>query len=364
MKRTQSASNVLFKKTSLPERVADTLRDLIGKGIWKDYLPTERSLSLKVEASRPTVRKALHILADTGLVKITAGHPTKIIRYAVKKRVSVERRHVVMLTSRSSEGQGYWRIMFIDELQLRLNAHGYSFEVITDHRLPRRRINSFLKELVQHREANFWVLSSVGLAVQSWFQDQRISSVVDGSTFPQITLPSADFDHLAIGRHAGGVLLGLGHRRIALVSLCGDTAGEQAMERGCLKALEKHPHASLIAVIHTGEVNVIRSRLKSLLASKERPTAIIVGRSTDFIVVMSSLLEWGFRIPNDISLIAEHPDAFMDRLTPPPARYAMDPIKQARAAFRLLENPSFGRGRIRQIPEFSSGGSLASPPSL
>lgn len=364
MRKTEKTPNVLFQKKLLSDRIADTLRASILKGIWKNYLPTERSLCSKVEATRPMVRKALHVLAEEGLIKVTPGHPAQILASALEKRVPIKRKHVVMLIQRSVELFGNSQTIFVDEIRSRLSAAGYSFEVVVDRRLPQKRVAHFLKELTLRHEADHWILSSVPLAVQEWFQKEGFAAVIDGSSFPQITLPSADFDHRAIGRHAAGVLLGLGHRRIGIFFRSWETAGDRAMEAGFREAFRSHPDASPEIILCSDEVSTIRARLKSLLARKDRPTALVVSNAMDFIVIMTSLLEWGLRIPNDMSLIVQHPDTFLDRLTPLPARYAIDTVKLAQAVCRLVENPGYGGGRIRRIPPFLPGGSLAVPPVL
>jgi len=362
MKTNERTEDVLFRKSSLAERLADTLRGMILAGEWERCVPTERVLSIRTGASRPVIRKAMHGLARDGLVRITPGHPTKVVASTRKSAYSRSGKRVVMLTRLSDEGGGDWQTHFMKELRSRLKARGILFEVVADRRLPRMRVSGFLRDLVQQHAADCWILSSVPLAVQVWFQKEGVPAVIDGSSFPQIALPSADFDHCAIGRHAAGTLLGLGHRNIAIFFRSWETAGDRAMEAGFKDAMAGHRDANLMTIFHSDDVGAIRARLKALLARPDRPTAIVVSSPMIFLVIMTALLEWGYKIPDHISLIAQNPDTFMNWLTPTPARYEVSAIKQAHAVCRLVENPSFGRGHVRQIPPFFPGKTLAVPP--
>ena len=63
------------KKLSQYERLAGTLRDRIAAGVYarEDKLPSEMELMDESGLSRSTVRHALKVLVDEGLVRPSAG---------------------------------------------------------------------------------------------------------------------------------------------------------------------------------------------------------------------------------------------------------------------------------------------------
>ena len=55
-----------------------TLRESLLGGRWSDTLPPERELAAQLRVSRFTLRNALHVLEEEGLVIIAQGKPTRI----------------------------------------------------------------------------------------------------------------------------------------------------------------------------------------------------------------------------------------------------------------------------------------------
>jgi DNA-binding LacI/PurR family transcriptional regulator len=58
-----------------------------------------------------------------------------------------------------------------------------------------------------------------------------------------LNLPFRDLDHRAICRHAAGILLGLGHRKLALVMQKSRRAGDLESEAGFLEGVKQSSHA-------------------------------------------------------------------------------------------------------------------------
>lgn len=64
--------------TSVSGRVYEHLRDAILAGAYGDQLPSERSLSEELGASRHAVREALKRLQQSGLIRISHGGATRV----------------------------------------------------------------------------------------------------------------------------------------------------------------------------------------------------------------------------------------------------------------------------------------------
>lgn len=57
-----------IKRISLPEQIAAHLRDGVRRGRWSDQLPGEKQLAAELDVSRHTVRRALLLLENEGVL--------------------------------------------------------------------------------------------------------------------------------------------------------------------------------------------------------------------------------------------------------------------------------------------------------
>lgn len=69
-----------IRRLSLREQIASSLADLIAAGLLRegDELPSERELAATLEVSRDSVRGALQLLAERGILDIGHGTRTKV----------------------------------------------------------------------------------------------------------------------------------------------------------------------------------------------------------------------------------------------------------------------------------------------
>jgi DNA-binding transcriptional regulator YhcF (GntR family) len=358
LKKPAPPGSAPFAKRLLADQIADNLRQAMARGIWEHQLPTERALSEQMGVSRPVLREALHRLRDEGWLQIGAGHAARILPHRTDP-VREEGRRIVFLLARPLIHVDREALLTLDELRKRLYLKGWRFEVAMDQRLRRRHPAPILDALVRHYEAGHWILSSVTREVQAWFQSSSLSAVVLGDTFPGIHLPSVDADHRVIARHAVGFFLGRGHRSIACFNRREAAAGDLAMEAGFLEAFQGAENSEHSVIRHSGEVAEIRLRLKRLLKSNRCPTALLVSHALDTLTILTSLLQWGIKVPEDVSLISRQSAVFFSRLAPSPAYYDLDSVKLAARLLRLIERPTSSGGKIRLLPPLVKGETLA-----
>ena len=156
---------------------------------------------------------------------------------------------------------------------------------------------------------------------------------VDPHTGPQ-TLPTVDSDNLRGGQLATNHLLGLGHRRIAMLTGRADLLSAQLREQGYQAALasagvtiDKH----LIAV---GAYDAAGAR--RLLARRTPPTAIFASNDVSAIATIEVARKVGLRVPEDLSVIGfdNIPESALCR---PPLTTVQQPITtMGRRAVELL----------------------------
>lgn len=361
MTKPSPSADALFARRSLVEQIADDLRTSIQRGTWKHYLPPERALCRLIDASRPITRKAIHLLRDEGLLRITRGHPTEIVRNSVR-RSPQQRKRVAMLAGVPLHALGQWHLMVIDEIRKELNNRDCHFEYVADLRLRRKHPDNVLRTLIGQYDASHWILYSMPSAVQTWFQEKRLHATLMGHAFPGISFSSVDEDTRALTRHAMGVLLGLGHRRICFLSKLAGAAGDAAAELGFAEAVRGRPDADCRIERHSGEVDQIRSRLRRIFSSDRKPTGLVVSNAMDTLVVLTWLMGAGIRMPRDVSLISLETQSFLDRITPSVARYEGDPLDFSRHICRLVTRTGTKCMAVRLIPGFQRNATIDAPP--
>src|SRR5690606_23622818 len=143
-------------------------------------------------------------------------------------------------------------------------------------------------------------------AIQRWFVRNEAKCVVAGSVHAGLALPYRDLDHRAMCRHAAGVLLGLGHRKLALVIAKSQLAGDLASEAGFVEGVRKSPHATAEAVVtrHDGSVVGIGHTLRRLREQTPPVTGLLVANAYHYLGVVSRLAQMGHRVPDDVSVIS------------------------------------------------------------
>ncbi len=351
-----------FKRTTLVDQITEGLRDSIRAGLWAMQLPAERVLCKSFDVSRPILRRALHALQDEGLLRITRGHPAKIIGGFSGTAARSQEKRVVLLFGENPDSVSSWPLIVIDEMRKEFHRHGFHFELVVELRLGGRGSGAVLEKLVRQAQADYWILAKASAAVQRWFQDRKLKLVMMGNTFPQITFSFVNDDLRAVTRHAAGVFLGLGHRDIVYMMRNLGSAGEAAEEAGFVEAFQGIGSAAAThrVVKHSGQVDQIRSRLQRMFTQRPHPTAILISHAMDTLVAMSWFLEKGIRIPTEVSLISFQWESFLDRLRPLPAWYYTDPREHARKICRLVTHPTSKQGPANlTVPTFFKNNTVA-----
>lgn len=160
-------------------------------------------------------------------------------------------------------------------------------------------------------------------------------------------------------------LIGLGHRRIALIN--GIPNVLPAMERAAAAqaAAAAHPDVTIEVVSGAFSAEHGEEATRALVASPERPTAIVAGSNQILVGVFTALRASGLHAPTDLSLVTCDPVPLAEFMTP-----ALDTIWRDRqqlgavAAGLMLEGLQGASPREVVLPtEYRAGGCVAAPPA-
>jgi DNA-binding LacI/PurR family transcriptional regulator len=358
----------LPQRQSLASQTADILREGIGKGIWRDKLPGERALCEKYQISRNTLRTALAQLQRDRLIKPVHGSGNRILAKPQKQAGRLQSHDVGLLSPEPLERLRPAQTLWIDELRAMLSERDCRLHVFHGRQYFRSNPGPALERLIAENPHGCWILTLSNATIQRWFARNGVRCVVAGSVHAGLDLPYRDLDHRAMCRHAAGVLLGLGHRKLALVIAKSQLAGDLESEAGFTEGVKKSSHDGAEAFIcrHDGSVDGIGRSLRWLMEQAPAPTALLVVNPFHYLTVTSRLTQMGRSIPRDISVISRDEDSFLSFLLPQPARYVTSPHPFAKSLLRpvleLLEGHVLSDKFSRIIPKFIKGESLAAPP--
>ena len=167
---------------------------------------------------------------------------------------------------------------------------------------------------------------------------------VDPHTGP-IDLPTVDSDNLRGARLATEHLLGLGHRRIAMLTGREDLQSAQLRERGYREAMAAAGVAVDDDLVRVGayDPEISKESARELLAGPDRPTAVFAANDLSAIATIEVAAELGLRVPDDVSVVGfdDIPEAV---LCAPPLTTVQQPIREmGRRAISLLIDLVQGR---------------------
>ena len=357
------------RRQSLVSQTAAILRDEIKRGAWKQWLPGERVLCETLQVSRNTLRAALAQLKRDSVIRSDHGTGNRILLRATRRSRALKSHDVGLISPDALERIRPSQTLWIDELRAMLSERGCRLHVFHGPQYYRTNPAAALDKLLKQHPHGCWILFMSNEAIQRWFEKIGTPCIVAGSVHAGINLPYRDLDHRAMCRHAAGVLLGQGHRKIALMIRKSRLAGDLESEAGFLEGVKASARDDAEALVsyHDGSVAGICQALRRLMDLKPAPTALLVANAYHYLTVIGRLSQLGLRVPRDVSLISRDEDPFLSFLVPPPARYMTNPHLMAKSLLRpILEHLEDGvvtQQANRIMPEFIRGETITAPAS-
>lgn len=350
---------------SLIEHTASVIRERLRKGEFGESLPGELALASELQVGRNTIRAALSVLEAEGLLERSPGSRRKVC-HSLSGSGTSDQKAAVLLTPEPIHQLSAFTLLWLDELRRRLDAVGCRFQVRVEPAAYRRSPEASLAALVGKASTTTWILHHSTLKMQRWFADQKVRSVVAGSSLLPLGLPCVDTDFRATARHAAGRFRALGHRRLALLAPFKPLAGDEASVAGFLDGAGD---AEVMILRHDQSSSGIISALRPILKLRKPPTALWVMRATHAATALTFLLGSGISVPSRMSLICGDYEPFMDHLFPQPACYRRSPELFARSLAQMISRQNLcdkqGRSHERLLmPDFKSYSTLAAAPVL
>ncbi len=345
-----------FHPRTAAEQAANALREALQVGHLPDPLPGEHVLAAHFGLSRPTVRRALSLLAQEGWLTLRKGSRTRL-RQPHAPRPTGQRAVCALVavpTHPHSENP------VLAELRRALGPE-VAWEVLSDARLASPRPQRRVAALVAARPGVCWVLAGSTPELQAWFARSGVPTLVLGSGTEPGVLPSVDLDYRAVGWHAAGQLLRAGCRRIILAQPPRLLPGDEATHAG-LAAYLAHRGEPPPMVLRWPSATAGCATLDRALQSGGKPGFLSL-RPLLTLTLLTHLLRRGIRLPQEAALISRDSEPFLQAALPSPARYESTPEARVRRAARILHALAAGTLRppwpeVRLMPGFTPGQTL------
>jgi DNA-binding LacI/PurR family transcriptional regulator len=350
---------------SLAERATVVLRKRIGEGRYGDTLPGEPRLSAELMIARGTLRKALGALTREGWISPgVAGTPRRItLASGASRRRGV--RTVGVLTPQPFDILSAATQHFLRDLAALTAGEGITF--VHHHSAATRqdRPGRLLKALLAEHPADLWLIYEASIPVARFFRDSGTPAIVCGGPTVNEGLSTCGFDGLAALRHAIGVFSRAGHTRIIAPTRYPRPRREQVFhEEFAKRGLAFDPKTHMPC--WNSVPDLLHDLLCSRLSAPDRPTAWIVNGLEGLVVVFSTCLELGLRIPNDISLLTIGSDPMLSCFRPAISHYSTPHRALALAMAKMIRShlqspPPEPVTKLLQT-EFVAGGSVGPAP--
>lgn len=351
-------------RRSLVGEVAAVLRVGMTSGRWGGWLPGERALAAELGVSRGTLRWALEALRVEGVVEPVRGEGWRARGKRTRASSSSRPRAVRLILPAGIQDLRPTLALWIEALHGMLTPAGVKMTVHEGRQWYGAGAAGALDRLLAAHPGSCWLPVMSTPTMQRWFAARGVPCLVAGTCHQGVSLPSVDLDHEGIGRHAAGMFLAHGHRRIAVVASDERRAGDAALCAAFVDAVARSAHegASAQVIEHVCDPRALGRTLRRVMRSAAAPTGLFVLSSLFYATVHSCLLHEGGVVPGKASLICRDDDDFLRYLAPEPARYLSSPKVYAKRVMQrlhgLLERGGLPARRTLVLPEFYPGETL------
>lgn len=298
------------KKDSLVQRVANALRDDLGVGKWVDFLPGLRELARVYGVSVPTVRMALSLLVDEGLLEMAgAKRRTKILNggeASVETGDVTKRRVVLVVARRELHKMGAVGRRVIHEFERAMTKSGWSVEFrafnFYDVKRPRKSWDGLITECDP-----FCVIALSGRPVLiDWVRKHGRRIAFCGGVGAAEETRIVAVSNCAMLEESMTKLIASGHRRVIYPQIDRSENLREKLEAGMMKCYEtagidfsRSVHMPIIMIWDQG---AYEEMIVEVL-DHSRPDAILCSCEDELAALLGVMMRKGLVVGKDIAVV-------------------------------------------------------------
>ncbi|MGE9270262.1 MAG: substrate-binding domain-containing protein [Verrucomicrobiales bacterium] len=330
---------------SVCDQVAEYLREEILRGTWREQMPGVKSIAGELGVNHKTVEGALAQLEREGILEAQgAGRRRRIVVLPRTQRRNSLRIAVLLLETVDRQSS-FWV-----HLQHSLEQAGHHLifpaQSVSDLGACLDRV----RRLVSRTDADAWLVDAGSHDILTWFASQPVPVFAIAGRPQGLSMPATWPDKVPAIREAVQGLVGLGHRRIVLLSRSlrrKPTPG--VFESAFLDELDRHgiTPSSFNLPDWKEEADGFHSILGSLFKVTP-PTAVILDEAV-FVAPFLQFCSWrGVAVPRDVSIMCNTPDPSFAWFQPSVTHIGFDAAVQVRRVVRWARNVGLGRTDLKQ----------------
>lgn len=329
-------------RRSLVDQAADHIRRGLLKDRWGGDIPPEKELVRELGVSRGTLRRALAVLFEEGiLMQGGRGGRHKVVAKLRENGRGSGRADCAGNIVRILSPQP--RIVLGDKTQFifqivseELGRVGLNLEFEHHAGLWKlRRPDSKMLKITARKDTACWLLYRSTEAIQKWFVNSGLPTVAIGGIYPGIPLANAEFDFVAVSRHAAGIFAARGRKRLVFLTVEKATAGDQASARAFEEAaVALGLHAE--TVVFDDTVKGLCLAIDKLLVGGPAPDGFLTGFSNHAPATIGHLNRRGYAVPKKACVISRMDSNVLEESIPTIARYQMDGERFSKTVARSI----------------------------
>ncbi len=314
------------------EVIVSWMKEELKKGRlqYGDKLPAEKVLMEQFSVSRQTVRKALSILQDEGLVKGKRGSGT-YVDLNTRKRTGSEVRIAVMMTYVDI----YIFPTIVKEIEAVLSGNGCTLQIsVTNNAIEKERL--LLKEFIRNQSIDGLIaettksgLPNPNLGLYQELEALGIPVLFINSFYKELDIPHVSLDDKGAGYLAAKHLLDCGHRRIGGIFKADDGQGHMryAGYTEALMQADVKVRGRQILWMDSDEIAEMDKDSQRILDRMADCTACVCYNDEIANKLIKIMKESGREVPRDISIVGID-NSSLAELCPVPITSIANPVQE------------------------------------
>ena len=305
-------------------------------------IPSEREFMLKHDVSRTTVRRAVQILVDEGLVERRAGSGTYVKTTEARIRTTAPAMGSILCLIIPTFANPLYADV-IDGIERAARGSGYDLiSSQSEYQLATENAKLFAMARDPSIQGAIVVPSSVDrpTAGAIGFVREKKPLVYLGRWPNDLEADGVRIDYDDAARIAVRHLVKLGHRRIAYVEGAPKLAGFSMLPayRDALAAAGIAPNRSLARIRDEPSEEAGQRAIATLVAEDVSFSAVFVRNDVTAIGVVRGLREAGLRVPTDVSVVSVNDSVIARSMDPALTSVNVQPQTLGSLSFRLLSD--------------------------
>ena len=348
---------------SLPERVAEYLREGIRQVRWSDRLPGVPRLAAELDVAQRTVRRAMQLLESEGLLSGRGLGRSRGITPAGAAGALARSLRVGILRHDARPTENSQTSLVLSEITHALEAAGHVVCLCKKSQVELKHDFRRMSSQLTNTRTDAWVIEAGSRELLDWSATRPVPCLALYGRTGGLALARTGPDKTPAYRAATRRLLELGHRRIVLVVRAARRLPSPgSCEGGFLEELAAHGIATGDYHLPDWEENSEGlSKLLNRLFQHSPPTALIIDEAAHYIGVAEFLARRRIHVPEQVSLVSTDDDAALAWCHPPVAHMRWDNVPIVRRVVRWVAAVRRGNPdrKISNVAaEFVPGGSI------